>query len=57
MASPKGCLEVRILEIGLPAFAWRIPGLKSETWGTHNLDFVVGYTRLLVPEHKLGDRR
>ena len=20
-----------------PAFAWRIPGLKSETWGTHHL--------------------
>ena len=20
-----------------PAFAWRIPGLKSETWGTHPL--------------------
>ena len=20
-----------------PAFAWRIPGLKSETWGTHQL--------------------
>ena len=22
---------------GPPAFAWRIPGLKSETWGTHRL--------------------
>ena len=22
---------------GPPAFAWRIPGLKSETWGTHHL--------------------
>src|ERR1700734_3989003 len=21
----------------LPAFAWRIPGLKRETWGTHHL--------------------
>jgi hypothetical protein len=20
-----------------PAFAWRIPGLKRETWGTHHL--------------------
>ena len=22
---------------GPPAFAWRIPGLQSETWGTHQL--------------------
>ena len=22
---------------GPPASAWRIPGLKSETWGTHHL--------------------
>ena len=26
-----------VLQFGLPAFAWRIPGLKSETWGTHRL--------------------
>ena len=32
-----GFLEVRVLQFGLPAFAWRIPGLKSETWGTHRL--------------------
>jgi hypothetical protein len=22
---------------GPPAFVWRIPGLKNETWGTHHL--------------------
>ena len=45
---PRKCRRTRVLthipsgsnvreNSALPAFAWRIPGLKSETWGTHPL--------------------
>ena len=56
MASlPTAFSEVRVLQFGLPAFAWRIPGLKSEAWGPRPL-FQEVHTRTLTSWAKAGQK-